>query len=266
MADFFGYFGAQMKAGPGIGKNEPEKKRFFLFWELFFRKVWQLMVLNLLFVAACVPIVTIGPAIAAFSYVLRNYAWGKPVFLFSDFMDAFKKNFRQALCMSLINAVFIILFNYALDYYLEQLSGGILYVAAFTVAIFMMFVFVFANFYTFLMITSAQLSLKQIIKNSVLLSFLAVKTNFITLFFIIVTFFTLAFITIAVNNYLIMSLMILLMVLIIPAFIGFIVTFNSFQYILKYVAQENLDDQDESEEDISAVFKDMGATEEDTDG
>lgn len=76
---FFGLFNYS-KPGPGVDKNGPKKKRFFLFFELYFRKFWKMIELNLLFLVCCIPIVTIGPAIAGMTYVLRNYALGKAHF------------------------------------------------------------------------------------------------------------------------------------------------------------------------------------------
>ena len=54
MAGFLG-FGNFQKPGKGVKKNEPEKKRFFQFFELFFRKLTKLIQLNLLYLLFCIP-------------------------------------------------------------------------------------------------------------------------------------------------------------------------------------------------------------------
>ena len=36
-------FGDYTKAGPGVEKNAPQKKPFFRFIELYFRKFWKLI-------------------------------------------------------------------------------------------------------------------------------------------------------------------------------------------------------------------------------
>ena len=71
MAGFFGLFDYS-KPGKGVDKNGPQKKRFFHFFELYFRKFWKLITLNMLYVLFCIPIVTIGPATAAMTYILKN--------------------------------------------------------------------------------------------------------------------------------------------------------------------------------------------------
>ena len=46
----------ETKPGKGISKNEPEKRRFFLFFELFFAKIGKLMQLNLIYTIAITPL------------------------------------------------------------------------------------------------------------------------------------------------------------------------------------------------------------------
>ena len=48
MAGFLG-MGNFQKPGKGVKKEEPEKKRFFQFFDLFFRKITRLIQLNLLY-------------------------------------------------------------------------------------------------------------------------------------------------------------------------------------------------------------------------
>ena len=82
-----GIFGSEnyLRSGPGIAKNAPKKKPFFYFWELYFRKFWKLISLNILTFIFCIPIVTIGPAFAGMTKVLRNYVLEKNSFIFHDF-------------------------------------------------------------------------------------------------------------------------------------------------------------------------------------
>ena len=55
MAGFLG-FGNFQKPGKGVKKNEPEKKRFFQFFELCFRQLTKLIQLNLLDLLCCIPL------------------------------------------------------------------------------------------------------------------------------------------------------------------------------------------------------------------
>ena len=91
------------KPGPGVDKDGPKKKRFFYFFELYGRKFWKLLELNLPYVLCCIPIVTIGPATCGLVYILRNFANEKPVFMVSDFFDAFKSNFKQGFVLGILD-------------------------------------------------------------------------------------------------------------------------------------------------------------------
>lgn len=58
MAGFFG-FGDFTKEGKGVDKDAPQKRSFFLFWELFFRKFSRLISLNLLYLVSVIPTVIV---------------------------------------------------------------------------------------------------------------------------------------------------------------------------------------------------------------
>ena len=57
MAGFFGLFN-YAKPGKGVSKDEPEKKRFFLFFELYFRKFWKLLLVNLIYAVITFPLLS----------------------------------------------------------------------------------------------------------------------------------------------------------------------------------------------------------------
>ena len=62
-----GLFNGYLKEGPGVSKNQKEKHRFFLFFELFGRKFSKLICLNMLYVAMLIPLI-----IGLFSSLLVN--------------------------------------------------------------------------------------------------------------------------------------------------------------------------------------------------
>lgn len=66
-----GIFNDYMREGRGIDKGPDERPRFIVFFDILFRKFWSLIKVNLLFVLACIPVVTIGPAIAGMTKILR---------------------------------------------------------------------------------------------------------------------------------------------------------------------------------------------------
>ncbi|MDF2567695.1 MAG: putative rane protein [Oscillospiraceae bacterium] len=247
------------KAGPGIDKNGPTKKRFFLFFDIFFRKFWKLILLNLLYIAFCIPIVTIGPATAGFVYVLRNFSEEKHAFLWGDFIGAFKRNWKQSVGMTVINVLIVIILSVAIPFYydwLNQSRSNFFYIPL-GLCIFVAIAALFMNYYSYLMIVSLDLKLKQIIKNSLILSIACLKTNLLTTLFIAL---------IAAPLYLFYMFAFPIILGIGISMIGLIICFNSYRHILKYVVEpfykkqnENQPDLDESPDE--AIFKDIGTQE-----
>ena len=247
----FSFFNYE-KPGKGVDKDAPQKKRFFLFFELLFRKFWKLIQINVLFLLCCIPIVTIGPAVAGLTYVLRNFSWEKPVFVAGDFFDEFKKNFKQAFFLGLLDfaASFVIFF--ATYFYYERLEQDVLFFILFIIAMSAALLFVFMHFYAYLMVVTNTLTIPQIIKNSFFLAVIGLRTNFITGFFLLL---------ISLATYLFSPSSLLLILLITPALMGFIICFNSFPYILKYVVKEDDEDEEDEDEKPEPIFKDIGSKE-----
>ena len=155
---FFGLFNYS-KPGPGVDKNGPKKKRFFLFFELYFRKFWKMIELNLLFLVCCIPIVTIGPAIAGMTYVLRNYALEKPTFMVSDFFDAFKSNWKQGFGLFTIFAAVSVLAGVSFFWYFANSARSWLMLIPFGLCILLCLVLLFMQFYVYLMAVTVELKL-----------------------------------------------------------------------------------------------------------
>lgn len=81
-----GLFNGYLKEGPGVSKNAPQKTRFFLFFELFGRKISKLIKLNMMYFACLIPLmlgiclyVNINPNILANPAMIK----GEPLFMFT---------------------------------------------------------------------------------------------------------------------------------------------------------------------------------------
>lgn len=254
------------KAGPGVAKNAPKKKPFFEFFELYFRKFWKLLELNLLTVLFCIPVVTIGPAIAGMTRVLRNYRLEKNAFIFHDFWKGFSGNLKQSIPIGLLDILFAVSAYAALQVYpaMYKNSGSIIYIILCVISISFALTLLMMNFYIFPMIVATDLSLANIIKNSFFLTCVGLKKNIITLL-------------IAVFIVLLLGVMIILhplSAIIIPiwpiSFLGFLIMFNSYPLIQKYVIDPYYEERGESNPEYAylepldeedAIFTDMGGKE-----
>lgn len=261
---FFGMFNYS-KPGPGVDKNGPQKKRFFYFFELFFRKFWKLVQLNLLFVLCCIPIVTIGPAIAGLTYVLRNFAQERPVFLVSDFFDAFKSNWKQSFVLSIVDGVVSAITGVAFFWYFSNsaLSWAMAIPLGFSILVVLLLLFM--RYYTYLMIVTVDLPVRYIIKNALIFCFLGIKTNLITSFFVLG-------ISVPIALFVPFPLAVLFFLLLGCSLVSFIVTYNSYPYLVRYIIEPHekklreeageYDDEDDDEDDAGeSIFTDIGTQE-----
>lgn len=281
-------------AGPGIAKNAPKKKGLALFFDLFFRKIWKLFGLNMLFFIFVIPLigilpaayyikdpkaslavigllllifaVNLGPALAGMSKVMRMFIIERHTFIGRDFFKGYRDNFKKAAIVGVIDILALVSAFAGYNVYpvMAVEYGKVFYiplVLTFSVAL----VVLMMNYYIFLMMTATDLSLRDLIKNSFALAFVALKENIITtvvlgvisalmvvLFLYALPFFTLALPFIPV------------------AIMWFVVCFNSYPVIQKYVITpfyesrgelnpELTDGSDEIEEET--LFEDMGGKE-----
>ncbi|MCM1231037.1 MAG: DUF624 domain-containing protein [Ruminococcus flavefaciens] len=281
--------------GPGIPKYAPKKKGLALFFDLFFRKIWNITGLNVLFFIFCLPLyigfflisfmtnyelllalliilglifaVTIGPAIAGMTKVMRMFLIEKHTYIVRDFFRGFRENFKKASIVGVLD-ILVALSAYAsynvYPYCAIKYESKLFYIPmilALSVAI----VAFVMNYYIFLMMTATDLSLKNILKNSFALAFVSMKENILTTIFV----FAFAFIMfmIFINA---MPLCLMLVIVFPMALVWFIVCFISYPVIQKYVinpyyesmGQDNPELSSEVEAvDEETLFEDMGGKE-----
>lgn len=250
-------------AGKGVAKNGPRKKPFFRFWEIFARKFWKLFIVNMIYVLFCLPIVTFGPATAAMMHVMRKFYLEKPIFLWHEFVEAFKKNFRQSVGVGIVDAILIALIVYALNFYDIRIQAatndtGSFVLMAITLAL-AVYAFI-AHFYIYLQIISLKLPMRAIVKNALILSVAGIKTN------VIAMLTSLLFITLAV---LFFPYSTVALPFIPFAWMGFTITFCSYPVIQKHIinpyyearGERNPELPEEEESKEEAIFVDRGGSE-----
>lgn len=260
MAGFFGLFD-YTKPGKGVDKNAPQKKRFFHFFELYFRKFWKLITLNLIYILFCIPIVTIGPATAAMTYILKNYTMERPVFLWSDFLEAFKKNWKKSFVMGVIDVVVLFLTFTAYRFYSAQVESNNFFYVPLVLVLSIGFIALLASMYMFIMIPILDMKFRPMLKNALLLSIIGIKTNLITTVFVLL---------ISLLMFFFFPFTILLIIPLYFSTVWFIMTFNSFQYVEKYIINPYYEQSGERRPDVlymddreedEFIFEDIGSQE-----
>ena len=115
----------------------------------------------------------------AISYYMREMLRGNPVFLFSDFKYAVKKNFKQGFGMGLIDVAIlgILAFDFA-----NMPSNSIMYFLILGVAI----IYFIMRFYLYLMLITFDMKISKMFKNAFLFVILGVKRNVLAILWIFV--------------------------------------------------------------------------------
>lgn len=173
MAGFFGLFN-YAKEGPGVAKNAPKKRSFIVFFEILGRKLWNVTVAGLLWSLFSLPIVTHGLADAGLTRITRNYAREKHAFVWADFIESIKKNWKTALPVGIINTLITAVLCYNAYYYVGAVMEGLApefslmdYVII-GVNLMVLVTFSWMKFYIPFLVVTFKLKLKQIYKNAFL--------------------------------------------------------------------------------------------------
>lgn len=287
--------GGYESSGTGIAKDAPKKKPFFRYWELTFRKFWKLININILMMATILPlilmipviyyltnvsreltlfilgallllfVVSFGPSIAGFTKIFRNYSLEKPTFIWDTFIKTFRSCFKQAFVMGLLDLVVIASVASGLYVYpqLLQKESSMLYYFLFIGGMSIGIAVLLMSFYAYLMIVSTDLSMVNILKNSFALSCVALKKNLITLGITIGVVLVFALLTIVFPLFMVPVLVFLPI-----AFIGFMIVFNCYPVVQKYVINPYYAQRGEVSPELSYtqtagenVFEDRGGKE-----
>lgn len=203
----------------------------------------------LLTVMMCVPMITVGPAQAGFTYIMRNYSREEHAFLWSDFKDAAIKNLKQSLLISTINflATFMMLFSiraYTELIKLDQISS-IAGTVGLAVMVLLFVVFACMNIYIYPILITFELSVKQLYKNALIFAVIKFLPNigilllsaFIVLlsFGMIIPFYPLF----GIIPYLLLTV----------SLIGFLTNFYAYPKLKKYMISRIEEDEEDDDDD-----------------
>ncbi len=122
-------------------------------------------------------VLTFGWQNVGATYILRSMVRGEPVFLFSDYFYAVKRNFKQGFLLGLIDVVIIGLLFFDLVYFWNMVGTSFLLNVGFYAICAMLILYFFMRFYLYLMLITFDLSLKKLFKNALIFTTLGVKRN-----------------------------------------------------------------------------------------
>lgn len=234
MAGFFGLFDFT-KEGPGVKKNEKKKKGFFAFFEIYFRNFWSFVKIGPVYWLCSALFVTNGLAKVGITHVARSIQREKHSFIFSDFFESIKKNWKQGLILGTINVVAGFIFALDLWYFWGYVSNefSAFAVIGLALAFFLIISLTFMKYYIWTMVITFTLSLKQLVKNSFHFVFINFGKNLLISLVMGAIYVSLYFM--ASTNGLLFVLAAIILIFVVPGFKSSLIQALTFPSIKKYI-------------------------------
>ena len=185
------------------------------------------IILNILFVAVFVCLLGAGPVTAGFVYVIRNFTREEHTWVWSDFWEHTKKNFKQAIIVFLVDVLAVYIFYIALNFYSN--AQGMISNLKYVMIVFFV-IYIFMHLYIYPMMVTFKLSLKALYKNAFLFAFAKLPQN------ILITLFVVA--VLAVSAYYAPSLFVTVPLLLF-SLCGYISVFWAYPTLRKYMIIQN---------------------------
>jgi len=124
-----------------------------------------------LFCLWCIPCILItGPIKAGLAYVTRNWARDEHAFIWSDFKDAVKANWKQALGISFITSLMPMIVYQAYSFYGKQAGQNVIFVVPQMLVILVGAIWALACLFFYPLMVSYEMKFTQLLKNGVLLA------------------------------------------------------------------------------------------------
>lgn len=225
-----GFFGKNYdKPGPGIAKDIPMKKGLPLFFEIFFREFFELFKLNLIFILFCLPIITIPAAITAMSRLTLTMIRDRNHFLWSDFLEAFKADFKKSTICGLLLFAGLVTALISVSFYSAAVVENSFFYLPFAISCLLVFLISVMGFYLFPMIALIDLPMRQLLKNAMLLAIVCLFPNLAAAAIVgVVLFFFIGYFPVSIPAVFVHFF----------ALLNFITTFCAYAGIKRYVIRE----------------------------
>ena len=167
------------------------------------------------------------------TYNLRSMVRHEPVYLWSDYMYAIKKNWKQALTVGILDCIFLFLLVF--DYlYFYMITGSFAVDFMFFVIFALIVLYGIMRFYLYLLLITFDLKTLKLFKNALIFAVLGIKRNIMALLGIVAM--------VVINGLLIigglsigLALPVILPFFYLLGFSGFMSTYAAYPVIKKYM-------------------------------
>ncbi len=124
---------------------------------------------------------TFGIVNVGCTYIIRNTVRSEPVFVWSDFWYAVKRNLRQGIIFGMLDLFVSVMLFYDLFWFRANMGRSTVMSLLYFISFAMIFMYFFMRMYIYLMMITFDLSLYKLIKNSVFFAILGIKRNIMCL-------------------------------------------------------------------------------------
>lgn len=139
----------------------------------FFSRIFDIVLLNFIFIICCIPIFTIGASLTAMYSITLKMIRNEESHIIRGFLKAFKQNFKQGTAIGIIAT--IITFFITVDLRIIGIVGDdrfkVLQVLCYVLAIWSYIIFLYA----FPLLAKFKITTKEVFKNSFILSVINLK-------------------------------------------------------------------------------------------
>jgi len=202
----------------------------------------------LMLILICLPLITVGPAQAGMTYVLRNYSREEHAFIWGDFIENAKKNFKQSMIVSVINTIITILVMVDIYIYMNIKTDTILLTVASSLIIVAFVIFIMMSMYIYPMMVTFNLSVKQLYKNALLFAIMKFIPNLLILIA--------CFLVVIVPFYFAPFVGYILLIVITFGLVSYITNFYVYSKIDKYMIRRVNQSEETAENTEQPIFTD----------
>lgn len=135
----------------------------------FIAKVFDLVILNLIFIFSCVPIITIGASTSALSYVTFKMVRGEDPYIWRNFWKSFRQNFKHGPLVWIFSILIFIFLG--MDFYIINSQNTSLFAVVRILLWIVCAVALSVFLYVFPVISHFVCTTKQALKNALLMTF-----------------------------------------------------------------------------------------------
>lgn len=135
----------------------------------FLSKIFDLIILNLLFILSCIPLITVGASISALSHITLKIVKGEDPYIWSGFWKSFRQNFKQGTLLWFFSILIFIFLKMDFSIINSQAIPAFMVIRIFLWIIYIIALSMFL--YIFPIISHFVCTTKQALKNALFMTF-----------------------------------------------------------------------------------------------